>query len=165
MNPRICVASIAIALAFTAATASAASAASAATPNTPQSIDETPIFLPADPSLCKFPIVVIPRGKSKTITLPGNRTLFIAPGQEVEIVNGLDASKRYAQTVTGTFHQFIDANGSVITRSTGRSLLGDPTTGLVFVTGNFEYVFDANGTLIKPLTGTERMVDACALIA
>lgn len=140
-----------------------------AAPNPPQPVDSTPILLPADKSWCPFPIKIVQTGKAKSITLPGNRSIFTSPGLIVEITNisePIDATKSYSQGVTGSFHQSIDATtGYIVTRTTGRSLLGDPTTGLVFVNGNFRFVFDSNGTLVEPLNGKGTMVSACELIA
>lgn len=137
-----------------------------ATPNPPAPVDSTPIILPADPSLCPFPIRIVQNGKAKSITLPGNRSIFTSPGLVVEITNLTDESKSYSQGVTGSFHQSIDSvTGYIVTKTTGRSLLGDPTTGLVLVNGNYRFIFDGNGTLVEPLNGQGTMVSACQLVS
>jgi hypothetical protein len=67
--------------------------------------------------------------------------------------------------VTGAFHQTTTRDGSVVTVTTGRSLLFDPQAGFVLAIGHFSFVFDADQNLIQPLEGQGQLVDACALIA
>jgi hypothetical protein len=66
--------------------------------------------------------------------------------------------------ITGAFHQTTASDGSIVTVTTGRSLLGDPEAGFVLAIGKFSYIFDAAGDLIQPLAGKGPLVDVCGLI-
>ena len=57
-----------------------------------------------------------------------------------------------------------DATGNTTYVSNGRSILGDPTTGLVLAVGNFSWTFDMNGNLVHSLNGTGRLIPVCPMI-
>jgi hypothetical protein len=136
---------------------------SVAAPNPPEDIDFTMPF-PAR-ELCAFGVEISGTGKAKTIELPGDRFLFTSPGLKATLTNLYDPSKQVTLNITGAFHQTTEPDGSVVTVSTGRSLLGDPQAGFVLAIGHFSFVFDADGNLIQPLNGQGQLIDACALIA
>jgi hypothetical protein len=93
------------------------------------------------------------------------RFIFTSPGLKATLTNLDDPSKQVTLNITGAFHQTTEPDGSIVTVSTGRSLLGDPQTGFVLAIGNFSFVFDGEGNLIQPLEGQGQLIDACALIA
>jgi hypothetical protein len=135
---------------------------SATAPNPPQDASQT-IQIPAG-RVCEFPVELLLTGKAKTIVLPGDRFIFTSPGLKVTLTNLDDPSKRVTLNITAPFHQETKQDGSVVTLSTGRSLLFDPEAGFVLAIGNFSFVFDAAGNLIQPLEGKGQLIDACALI-
>jgi hypothetical protein len=135
---------------------------SAAAPNPPRNGDFTQDFSAG--VLCTFPIEISGTGKAKTIKLPGDRFIFTSPGLYITVTNLDDPSKQVTLNVTGAFHQTTEQDGSVVTVSTGRSLLDDPQAGFVLAIGNFSFVFDADGNLIQPLQGQGQLIDVCAMI-
>jgi len=136
---------------------------SVAAPNPPEDVDQT-ITIPAG-GVCAFGVEILLTGKAKTIDLPGDRFIFTSPGLNATLTNLDDPSKQVTLNITGAFHQTTKQDGSVVTVSTGRSLLFDPQAGFVLAIGNFSFVFDADGNLIQPLEGQGQLIDACALIA
>jgi hypothetical protein len=136
---------------------------SVAAPNRPEDVDET-MTIPAG-GVCAFGVEILLSGKARTIDLPGVRFIFTSPGLHATLTNLDDPSKQVTLNITGAFHQTTRQDGSVVTRSTGRSLLFDPQAGFVLAIGNFSFVFDGGGILIQPLEGRGQLIDACALIA
>ena len=135
---------------------------SVAAPNPPEDSDFT-IVLPAGEA-CVFDVEISLTGKAKTIDLPGDRFIFTSPGFDVTLTNLDDPSQQVTLNVTGAFHETTEADGSVMTVSTGRSLLGDPEAGFVLAIGDFRYVFDAEDNLIQPLMGKGKLIDVCGLL-
>jgi hypothetical protein len=131
--------------------------------NRPEEINFT-ITIPAPGGVCAFGVEISVAGKAKTIHLPGDRFIVTAPGQHATLTNLGDPTKQVMLNITGAFHQTTQQDGSVVTVSTGRSLLFDPQAGFVLAIGNFSFVFDANGNLIQPLEGQGQLIDACAMI-
>jgi hypothetical protein len=136
---------------------------SVAAPNPPTDVVQT-ITIPAG-GVCAFGVEILLTGKAKTIDLPGDRFIFTSPGLDATLRNLDDPSKQVTLNVTGAFHQTTTQDGSVVTVTTGRSLLFDPQAGFVLAIGHFSFVFDADQNLIQPLEGQGQLVDACALIA
>jgi hypothetical protein len=137
---------------------------SVADPNPPEDVDFT-IILPAEAvfGYCAFDVELSVTGKAKEIALPGDRFIFTSPGLHATLTN-LDTSKQVTLNITGAFHETTKADGSVVTMTTGRSLLGDPEAGFVLAIGKFSYVFDAADNLIQPLQGKGQLIDVCTLI-
>jgi len=79
-------------------------------------------------------------------------------------LTNLDSGVQERVVITGAFHQTTLENGDVVTKATGRNLLGDPQAGFVVAVGNFSYVFDAEGNLVQPLEGEGQLIDVCALL-
>jgi hypothetical protein len=121
------------------------------------------ITIPAG-GVCVFGVEISETGKAKTIFLPGNRLIFTSPGVHATLTNLNDPTKQVTLNITGAFHQTTEQDGSVVTMSTGRSLLFDPQAGFVLAIGNFSFVFDAGGNLIQPLKGQGQLQDVCAMI-
>jgi hypothetical protein len=119
--------------------------------------------LPAG-AVCSSGIELSGTGKTKTIDLPEGGFIMTSPGLHVTITNTDDPSKQTTTSITGSFHQSIDADGNVETVSTGRSLLFDPVAGLVIAVGGFSFVFDAAGNLIQPLAGDGMLTDVCEMV-
>jgi hypothetical protein len=114
--------------------------------------------------LCAFSILFHITGKTKTITLPGGRTITTSPGAVLTLTN-LENENQETFGITGAFHQDTLPNGDLVTVGTGRNLLFDPFAGLVLAIGRFSFVFDAQGNLIQPLAGTGRQIDICELLS
>jgi hypothetical protein len=108
---------------------------------------------------CDFPIIFSQAGKTKTIE-HGAFTLITSPGLKATLTNG-DTGKTVTYSITGAFHNTTLANGNVVTRSTGRSLLGDPVAGLVIAIGNFSFTNDAKNNNVVPLHGTGSLINIC----
>jgi hypothetical protein len=113
---------------------------------------------------CDFAILFHITGKTKTIALPGGRTITTSPGAVLTLAN-LDTEKQETFGITGAFHQDTLPNGDLVTVGTGRNLLFDPFAGLVLAIGRFSFVFDAQGNLIQPLAGRGRQIDICELLS
>lgn len=132
-------------------------------PPGPQPIDIT-LQAGESPNPCTFGIRIQGNGKTKTITLPGNRDIITSPGLHVTVTNLADPSKQVTLNITGAFHQTTEPDGSVVTIATGRNLLFDPVQGFVLAIGHFSYIFDAEGKLTQPLKGKGQLIDVCALL-
>jgi hypothetical protein len=114
--------------------------------------------------LCDFDVRVVVTGSGKDITLPGDRTLSIFPGEHATVIN-VSNGRSVTLNVPGSFHNTTMPDGSVVTTATGRNLLFDPLeAGFVLAIGSFSYAQDASGTPIQPLRGTGQLVDVCGLI-
>jgi hypothetical protein len=124
----------------------------------PQPVDQT-IPLPAGVA-CAFPIELVLTGKTKTIALPGGRTIITAPGQNVTVTNQ-DNGRSVTLNITGAFHVTTERNGDVVTVATGRNALLDPVAGFVLTEGNVTFAFDAT----KTGWPRSRVTVICALIA
>ena len=142
-----------------AAAAALASSAAPAFAGPPQPADQT-IDLAAG-AACTFPVEPVLTGKTKTIDLPGGRTIVTAPGQDVTVTNQ-DNGRSVTLSITGAFHVTTRPNGDVVTVATGRNALLDPVAGFVLTEGLFTSTFDPDGNLIAPLSGTGRVTDICA---
>ncbi len=127
----------------------------------PQPVDHTPFVLEG---FCAFPLEITLSGKTKTIDLPGGRTLVTAPGQTATIRNLDDPENEVTLNITGAFHTTVLSNGDVVTKATGRNILLDPIAGIVLTQGNFTFAFDAEGNLIQPLSGQGQMTNICELV-
>ena len=132
----------------------------------PAPVDETPIDLePGDVyGNCAFPIRLEYSGKAKVIRLSETRSIATSPGLTATLTN-LDTDKQVTLSITGAFHETTLANGDVVTKVTGRNLLGDPEAGFVLAIGDFSYVFDKQDTLVQPLSGEGQLVDICGLLS
>lgn len=91
--------------------------------------------------------------------------IYTSPRLQVEVTNLSDPTKIVDLTVTGAFHETINANGDRVTIMTGRNLVTDPEAGMALIMGTFSYVVDSAGTLIQPLLGQGKIVDICELIS
>ncbi len=79
---------------------------------------------------CAFPVLFHFTGKTKTIDLPGERSITTAP-RAVATLTNLDNQNQESFGITGAFHQDTLASGDLVTVVTGRNLLFDPFAGLV----------------------------------
>ena len=122
----------------------------------PERLDVTFVLDPSDPgvgtSACAFPVAIHITGKSKTIPLPGNRTVITAPGQQATITNVSHPSKQVTLNTTGVFTILNQPDGGFVGIGTGRNLVTDPTFGLTLVIGKFSFAVNGAGTLIQGLT-------------
>jgi hypothetical protein len=132
----------------------------------PPNISEGNFTIPAGTynGECAFDVQGTFSGKSKTITLPGDRVIITSPGLEVTLTNLSDQSKSVTLNVTGAFHQSTTQQGAQLTVTTGRSLVGDPTVGFVLVIGNFSYAFKGD-LLVQPIVGQGQLIHVCTLIS
>jgi hypothetical protein len=117
------------------------------------------------PGECAFDVNVAFSGKAKTLTLPGGRFILTAPGFNVTLTNLSDSTKSVALNITGAVHQSTQGNGNLVSRVTGRNLVGDPVAGFVLSIGNFSIIFDANGNVIQPFRGDGQLISLCKLIS
>ena len=114
---------------------------------------------------CDFAFRVEQSGKTKTIELPGGRTISIFPGVEWTITN-LDNENQQTFRIPGSFHTSTLENGNVEVVATGRNILGDPVEHfLVLVIGRWSFTVDPLGNVVQPLQGTGQRVDICELLA
>ena len=123
----------------------------------PDKIDLTVVLDPANPevgtSACSFPVSLHITGKSKTISLPGNRAVITtAPGQYITVTNLNDPSKQVVLNATGVFTNLNQPDGGFVGIGTGRNVATDPGFGLTLVVGRFSFAFNGAGVLIQGLT-------------
>jgi hypothetical protein len=128
----------------------------------PTDVDETPFTVGG---LCAFPVQFILEGKSKTIELPGGRTIVTSPGLTATLTNVDNPENERVLNITGAFHTSVSENGDVKTVVTGRNLLDDPEAGFVLAIGTFSFIFDAAENLIQPLMGQGQLIDVCGLLS
>src|SRR5690242_16375970 len=60
---------------------------------------------------CAFDVQATLTGKSKTLTLPGDRSIITSPGADITLTNVSDPSKSVTLNITGTFHQSTTQQG------------------------------------------------------
>ena len=119
---------------------------------------------------CGFTILVELSGKSKTIELPGGRTITTSPGLTATQTN-LGNGNQETLVITGAFHQKTLENGDVETVATGRNVLLDPTVpglvGVFLTIGRVSWVVDQDGNLVQPPQGPgwQKRIDVCDLLA
>jgi hypothetical protein len=133
-------------------------------PNSPQPYSQTFVVNPGDPNFpatCSVPISITLQGKSKSIDLAADRDIMIFPASTVTISSN---SSEVSFSLTGSFHDQTEPDGSTVTRAIGRNLLIDPIAGVVLAIGDFSFAFDSAGNLIQPLAGNGQLVDICSLI-
>ena len=113
---------------------------------------------------CSFTVVVEVDGKAGTIERPDGSFILTSPGLDATVTNEeTGATERYS--ITGAFHQTVLPSGNTLTRTTGRSLLGDPEAGLVIASGDFSFESAPDGSVVVPLSGTGRLVDVCEVLS
>jgi hypothetical protein len=113
---------------------------------------------------CAFDVQGTLTGKTKTITLPGDRLIITSPGAHITLTNLSDPSKTVTLNITGSFHQSTTQAGDMLTVVTGRNLLGDPDAGFVLAIGNFSFAFHGS-VLVQPLIGNGQLIHVCTLIS
>ncbi len=118
--------------------------------------------------ICAFPVLVELSGKTKTIVLPGGRTLFTFPGEIVTFTNLNDTSKQETLSITGAIRQRVLENGDVELVFTGRNLIigFDPVNAFVITIGRFSAAFDPEPLfdITQPLSGNGRLLNVCELL-
>jgi hypothetical protein len=133
-----------------------------APPTPPEPVDSTPFQVDG---FCSFPLLVQFSGKSKTISLPGGRTLVTSPALNVSLTNVDDPTRQVTLNITGTLLTSEQADGNFLTVARGRNLLGDPVAGLVLAVGHFSFVNAADGvTNVVRLSGTGTLTNVCTLL-
>jgi hypothetical protein len=115
---------------------------------------------------CTFPVRLQISGKTKTIALPGGRTIVTAPGEKA-ILTHLPDGKQITVTITGALHTTTLPDGGTENVATGGNILLDPVAEPHFALaqGRFTFAFDKDGNLIRPRSGTGKLEDICALLA
>ena len=151
----VCV--LAGALALTVALLVLPKAASAAPPE-PVNFTET-----LGPEYCGFPVLYEVSGKTKVINLPNGDTLFKNPGVRVTLTN-LETGEQVTYVVAGTARVRELEGGELLVISTGRTVLNNPSIGILVPIGRFTFVIDEEGNFSQP-TGKGRLIDACARLA
>jgi hypothetical protein len=151
----VCV--LAGALALTVALLVLPKAASAAPPE-PVNFTET-----LGPEYCGFPVLYEVSGKNKAIELPNGDVLFKNPGVRVTLTN-LETGEQVTYVATGSARLTELEGGDLLLVTTGRTVLSNPSIGVLVPTGRFTFVIDEEGNFSQP-TGTGRLLDACAQLA
>jgi len=132
----------------------------------PEDVNLTLVVDPGAPfGSCTFPISISALGKAKTIQLPGGNLIITSPDLNATVTNLANPTKTVSLNITGSIHQTIEPDGTVLSVVTGRNLLTDPIAGVVLAIGNFSFAFDAAGNLTQPLTMQGgSLIDLCALL-
>jgi hypothetical protein len=151
----VCV--LAGALALTVALLVLPKAASAAPPE-PVNFTET-----LGPEYCGFPVLYEVSGKNKAIELPNGDVLFKNPGGRVTLTN-LETGEQVTYVATGSARLTELEGGDLLLVSTGRTVLSNPSIGVLVPIGRFTFVIDEEGNFSQP-TGNGRLLDACAQLA
>jgi hypothetical protein len=147
------------ALVAAVATLAAAPGAPAAPPQDAAAVIDVPAG-----GVCAFAVRIELRGKSKTIELPGGRTITTSPGLKATVTNTSAPGRSVRLNITGATRVIPQRDGTVLYVATGRNLNFDPVAGFVLISGRFTYAFRGE-ELVQPLAGNGRMTDVCALIA
>jgi hypothetical protein len=151
----VCV--LAGALALTVALLVLPKAASAAPPE-PVNFTET-----LGPEYCGFPVLYEVSGKNKAIELPNGDVLFKNPGVRVTLTN-LETGEQVTYVATGSARLTELEGGDLLLVTTGRTVLSNPSIGVLVPIGRFTFVIDEEGNFSQP-TGNGRLLDACAQLA
>lgn len=112
-------------------------------PNKPQDASGTFVVPPDTLSESQdFPLEITLSGKAKTIELPDDSEILLSPGLKATLTNLDDPSHSLTLNITGSFHQTMLEDGSIVTEYNGRNLLADPfiddgEPGLVLAIGHF----------------------------
>ena len=112
---------------------------------------------------CGFPVLYEVSGKTKVIELPNGDVLFKNPGVRVTLTN-LETDEQVTYVVSGSTRLTELEGGELLVVSTGRTVLSNPSIGVLVPTGRFTFVIDEEGNFSQP-TGTGRLLDACAQLA
>ena len=151
----VCV--LAGALALTAALLVLPKAASAAPPE-PVTFSET-----LGEEYCGFDVLYESRGKLKFIDLPSGDTLVKNPGNRVTLTN-VETGEQVTYVATGTIRVRPPEGDELLLVTTGRTVLNNPTIGILVPIGRFTFVIDEEGNFSQP-TGKGRLIDVCARLA
>ncbi|CAA9525496.1 MAG: hypothetical protein AVDCRST_MAG05-3929 [uncultured Rubrobacteraceae bacterium] len=127
----------------------------------PEPVDFPPETL--GPEYCGFPVLYEVSGKTKVIDLPNGDTLFKNPGGRVTLTN-LETDEQVSYVVAGTGRLTELEGGELLVVSTGRTVLNNPSIGILVPIGRFTFVIDEEGNFSQP-TGNGRLIDACARLA
>ncbi|CAN5618166.1 hypothetical protein BH20ACI3_BH20ACI3_23270 [soil metagenome] len=116
--------------------------------------------------ICEFTVLVELSGKTKTIVLPGGRTLFTFPGEIVTLTNLDDRAKHETLSITGAIRERVLENGDVELVFTGRNLIigFDPIAAFVITVGRFSVAFDDDFNVTQPLSGNGQLINVCELL-
>ena len=139
---------------------------SALNPNKPQDVNATVVVDEFLLSVSQdFPLEIVISGKSKTIELSGDRTISLSPGLKATLTNLDDPSNALTLNITGSFHQTMLEDGSILTEYNGRNLLADPfiddgEPGLVLAIGHFV----DNDSDMLPVEGQGQIVNVIDLL-
>ncbi|MGH9908527.1 MAG: hypothetical protein ACRD8U_23445, partial [Pyrinomonadaceae bacterium] len=116
--------------------------------------------------LCAFPVLVEIKGKTKTLELPGGRTLFTFPGEDATFTNLDDPSRQETLGITGSIEENLLANGDLELVFRGRNLIIglDPVNSFVVTIGRFSLVFDQDFNITQPLSGNGQVINICELL-
>lgn len=116
--------------------------------------------------ICGFPVYQAFDGKTKTIELPGGRSITIWPQLRGTFVNGnTGTSISFSSTGTGHTNPLPDGGFELVI--VGHNPLGLDVDGhpvFSIASGRFTIVFDAAGNVVQPLAGVGSIVDACELL-
>src|SRR5262249_46530390 len=99
--------------------------------------------------ICRFPVLVEIDGKSKAITLPGDRIIATSPAVTATLTNLDNPVHHETLGITGSFHLTFLANGNADFVVTGRNLLAGfgPEAPFVISIGRFTFTIDPDGNV------------------
>jgi hypothetical protein len=115
------------------------------------------------PEYCGFPVLYEVSGKTKAIELPNGDVLFKNPGVRVTLTN-LETGKQVTYVVSGSTRLTELEGGELLVVTTGRTVLDNPSIGILVPIGRFTLVIDEEGHFSQPM-GNGRLIDACAQLA
>ena len=150
-----------------AATASGANvlASSRSQGGPPTPVHSAPTFDPVISAICGFPVLSGYAGKSKTLSFPDGRTIFIAPASMSTFVNGA-TGKTATQSQTGAVQLNPLPDGGVEVVLTGHNAVIDDVLGFAdYLSGRFTLVFGPDGQIAQRLAGNGLRTDICALLS
>ena len=128
---------------------------------------DLPLHLNTDATaICGFPVYDAYVGRTKTIALPGDRSILIFPQGRQTYVNGL-TGKSITFSAAGTGHLNPLPGGGlefVIAGRNGLGLVLDGKPSFVIASGHFSIVFGPDGSVVQPLGGVGEIVDGCELL-
>ncbi len=148
-------------LALAAVTLTASGAAAANQGGAPAPLDVNVEFAAGE--VCAFPVSMVFDGKLKVMSFSGDRTTAVWPGLRATFTNLADHGKSVTLRGSGTFHDTVQPDGSVLSVNTGHVYLIGGRFGASLYIGNFTTTLPAGGDYTDPV-GHFRLIDVCGMI-
>jgi len=98
----------------------------------PGPVDSEPVAIEG---ACDFTVESVLTGKFKIIE-HGDTSIYVAPNQKITLTNP-ENGKTATYVITGSFHDEVQPDGSIVSKAVGKNLLWGPgVQGLLLTTGN-----------------------------